>query len=228
VLIALLEDDDSTADLMKTFLAGAGHQVVRYASGRTFREGVPRRAPDLAIVDRMLPDDDGVEVVKWFRAQVDAQTPVLFASALGEESDIVAALDAGADDYFVKPLRREELLARVRALGRRVGAKRAAIACGPVVLDTANRTASVGGLGVALTDREFDVALHLMKNRNRLIPRAELLKEVWRTSAALETRTVDQHVSRVRHKLQLQRASGFRLYAVYNRGYRLEFDGDSK
>ena len=94
MLIALLEDDDSTADLIKAYLTGAGNQVVRYASGRTFREGAARRTPDLAIVDRMLPDDDGVEVVKWFRAAVDAQAPVLFASALGEESDIVAALDA--------------------------------------------------------------------------------------------------------------------------------------
>ena len=98
------------------------------------------------------------------------------------------------------------------------------IAYGPVTLDPANRTATLRGERVALTDREFDVAAYLLKNQRRLITRVELLRQVWRTSAALETRTVDTHVSRVRQKLQLQRANGFRLDAVYNHGYRLEYE----
>lgn len=229
MLIALLEDDESTAGLMKVWLASDDYRVLHYDTGAGFRKGCAARAPDLSIVDRMLPDDDGIEVVKWFRAEVDASAPVLFASALSAEQDIVAALDAGADDYVVKPLRREEVLARVRALGRRTGAgARAVLGCGTVSLDTANRTATLGGQHIGLTDREFDVALYLLKNRGRLIPRAELLKQIWRTSAALETRTVDTHVSRVRQKLQLQRANGFRLEAVYNHGYRLEYDGDRR
>jgi two-component system, OmpR family, response regulator RegX3 len=228
VLIAILEDDESIAELMKAWLSAAGYRVAHHASGAAFRKATAARTPDLAIVDRMLPDDDGVEIVKWFRAEVDPVAPVLFASALGAEQDIVAALDAGADDYFVKPLRREELLARVRALARRAGAgARNTIACGPVVLDLANRTAMLNGQGAALTDREFEVAAYLLQNRGRLIPRVELLRNVWRTSAALETRTVDTHVSRVRHKLQLLRTNGFRLEAVYNHGYRLEHAGDS-
>lgn len=227
MLIALLEDDDSIAELLKAWLASAGYRVLHYDTGAGFRKGCTARAPDLSIVDRMLPDDDGIEVVKWFRSQVDASAPVLFASALSDEQDIVAALDAGADDYVVKPLRREEILARVRALGRRTGAgSRTMLGCGTVSLDTANRTATLRGQHIGLTDREFDVALYLLKNRGRLISRAELLKQVWRTSAALETRTVDTHVSRVRQKLQLQRANGFRLEAVYNHGYRLEYDDD--
>ena len=225
MLIALLEDDESLAELMTAWLTGAGYLVAHHVSGRTFRDSVARRAPDLAIIDRMLPDDDGIEVTKWFRAEVSSSIPLLFCSALGAEADIVAGLDAGADDYLVKPLRPEELLARVRALGRRRAADtRGVIGCGPVTLDTANRTASLNGKRVSLTDREFEVAVHLMKNRGRLVSRAELLKQVWRTSAALETRTVDTHVSRVRHKLQLLRANGFQLHAVYNRGYRLEHD----
>jgi len=124
-------------------------------------------------------------------------------------------------------LRREELLARVRALGRRTGAvSRGVIDCGPVKLDLGNRSASLNAARVGLTDREFAVAEYLMKNRGRLIPRAELLQQVWRTSAALETRTVDTHVSRVRQKLQLLPENGFRLEAVYNHGYRLEHDSD--
>lgn len=229
MLIALLEDDESIAALLKAWLAGADYRVLHYDTGAAFRKGCAARAPDLSIIDRMLPDDDGIEVVKWFRAEVDAKAPVLFASALGAEQDIVVALDAGADDYVVKPLRHEEVLARVRALARRTGAAgRALLGCGTVSLDITNRSATLRGQPVALTDREFDVALYLLKNRGRLISRAELLKQVWRTSASLETRTVDTHVSRVRQKLQLQRANGFRLEAVYNHGYRLEHDGDRR
>lgn len=229
MLIALLEDDESIAELMKVWLVAAGHRLVHYANGRDFRNGVLGHPPELAIIDRMLPDDDGIEILKWFRAEISPSIPVLFASARGAEADIVATLDAGADDYVVKPLRQEELLARVRALVRRTGAgARDAIGCGPVALDTANRAATLHGARVNLTDREYDVALYLMKNRGRLVPRAELLKQVWRTSALLETRTVDTHVSRVRHKLQLLRANGFTLDAVYNHGYRLQHADDAR
>lgn len=227
MIIALLEDEESIADLVKVWLTGAGYRVQHYATAAAFRQSTAVRLADLAIIDRMLPDGDGVEVVKWFHAEAAPGTPVIFASALDSEQDIVAGLDAGAEDYLVKPLRRDELLARVRVLARRFGkSARTAIVCGGVTLDAANRRASVNGVPVALTDREFEVAAYLLRNRGRLVSRAELLKQVWRTSSALETRTVDTHVSRVRHKLQLRQAHGFQLEAVYNHGYRLRHADD--
>lgn len=227
MIIALLEDEESIADLVRLWLTSAGYRMQHYATVAAFRQSAAVRLADLVIIDRMLPDGDGIDAVKWFHTEVAPGAPVIFASALDSEQDIVAGLDAGAEDYLVKPLRREELLARVRVLARRIGrSPRGAIVCGAVTLDAANRRASVNGMPVALTDREFEVAAYLLRHRGRLVSRAELLKQVWRTSSALETRTVDTHVSRVRHKLQLQPAHGFSLEAVYNHGYRLRHAGD--
>ncbi len=227
MLIAVLEDDRTIASVMRAWFATAGYQITHYASGKAFRSSVPGNPPDLAIIDRMLEDDDGIAVTKWFRAHVSQTTPVLFASSLGAEQDIVDALDAGADDYLVKPLRREELLAKVRSLTRcDARSVRGQVTCGPVALDASNRTAMLHGARVALTDREYEVALFLMTHRGQLITRGELLRHVWRTSAQLATRTVDQHVSRLRHKLQLRRENGFALEAVYNHGYRLTHESD--
>ena len=227
MLIALLEDDESMAALMREWFVRAGYTVVRHGTGEDFRRGVAAQTPDLAVIDRLLRDDDGIDVTRWLRRTQGPDLPILFASALGNEKDIVAALDAGADDYIVKPLRAEELLARVRALTRRfAGRPKGRITCGPVTLDVANRTAFLGGERVALTDREYEVALYLFSHRGELVSRMDLLRSVWRTQAALQTRTVDQHVSRLRQKLRLRPESGFRLETVYNHGYRLSHAGD--
>ena len=227
MLIALLEDEESMAALMREWFSRAGYSVMHYPSGQAFRRGVAAQAPELAVIDRVLPDDDGIEVTRWLRRTQGPDLPILFASGLGHEGDIVAALDAGADDYIVKPLRAAELLARIRALTRRfAGRPRGRIACGPVTLDASNRTAFLHGERVPLTDREYEVALYLFTHRGELVSRLDLLRSVWRTTAALQTRTVDQHVSRLRQKLQLRPEAGFRLETVYNHGYRLTHASD--
>src|SRR5262245_8455317 len=117
--IALLEDDLSQAAIVQRWLVDAGMECFHCASGKAFRACMTPGAADMAIIDWMLPDDDGLRVLAWLREKFGDTLPVMFATARGEEEALVTALDQGADDYLIKPLRRAELLARVNALGRR-------------------------------------------------------------------------------------------------------------
>jgi DNA-binding response OmpR family regulator len=151
--------------------------------------------------------------------------PVLFTTARDAEADIVAALKAGADDYLVKPLRKQELLARVEALGRRARPKpRAAehLRVGEFEVDVDRRIVTRGGAEMDLTQKDFDLAVFLVRNVGNLVSRGHILESVWGRTSDLNTRTVDTHVSRLRSKLGLVPENGWKLTAVYQHGYRLE------
>ena len=150
----------------------------------------------------------------------------MFTTTRAEESALVQALDRGADDYLIKPLRRSETLARINALMRRgASAKPASVLrLGAIVIDNDRHVTTVKGAPVDLTDRELELALYMLRNHGRLLTRQELLENVWKTNPDVITRTVDTHVSRLRTKLALTPENGFDLTTVYHKGYRLEFD----
>lgn len=224
--LALLEDDIDQAQALIGWLQGAGHQVQHFARLQACRQALRRESFDILILDWGLPDGNGIDLLAWLRDQDRGRhEPVIFTTARNSEADTVAALDAGADDYLVKPVRRLELLSRLDALWRRAGsAPTAALALEhpPYRFDLEARRCEFAGEPVDLTEKEFAVAVFFFRNLGNLISRSHLLEAVWGLGAEVSTRTVDTHVSRLRVKLALRPENGYRLAAVYNFGYRLE------
>lgn len=221
--IALLEDDTFQAEALTVWLEAADHQVSVRHDCAGFRAALAEADFDLAILDWVLPDGSGLEVLDWLRAERGDAMPVLFITQRDREEDVVTALEHGADDYMAKPVKPLELLARVTALARRAQARTGQVLeFGPYRIDTASRTLYRDQDRIDLTHKEFDLALYLFRNLGRLISRARLLEAVWGTKAELNTRTVDTHVSRLRNKLGLAPERGWKLGAVYQHGYRLE------
>ena len=223
--IALLEDDPAQSDIVRLWLSGAGHICHSFDRSREFMRVLSHDSFDLLVLDWELPDVNGDEVLAWARANGHESVPVLFTTARDEEQDIVTALKAGADDYLVKPLRKEELLARINALARRSGGRaspRAGFRVGEFEIDPDRRLVTRHGATIDLTQKDFDLATFLFRNVGNLVSRGHILETVWGRSPELNTRTVDTHVSRLRTKLGLLPENGWRLTAIYQHGYRLE------
>lgn len=223
--IAILEDDTALLELYQVWLGSGGHSCKCYENGQDFIKAINRETFDLAILDWELPDISGAEVLKHLRQQVDWQMPVLFATNRDNESDIVFALRSGADDYMIKPVKQQELLARIDAIARRTGlgnANNETINTEPYHFNPSDLTASYDDKTVTLTRKEFDLALFLFKNKGRLLSRGHIMESVWGQSVELNTRTVDTHVSSVRQKIEIGPERGWRLASVYGHGYRLE------
>jgi DNA-binding response OmpR family regulator len=230
--VALLEDDSDQAQLMALWLEAAGHDCQTFGLARDFMRALARESFDILIIDWMLPDINGDEVVSWVRQNLDWPVPVLFVTQRDSEQDVVRALELGADDYMAKPAKRFELVARVNALGRRAQHARideGTLQFGSYEMDLSTHTLRRGGEEVELTNKEFDLALFLFRNNGRVLSRGHILESVWGSTSELNTRTVDTHISRLRRKLDLSEINGWRLRAVYQHGYRLEpVDRDSR
>ena len=225
--IAILEDDPDQLALLKRWITEDGHDVHGYESGRETMKQAGRESFDLFMLDWQVPDVSGAEVLKWLRANVSKTVPVLFVTVRDSEQDIVFALENGADDYMVKPVRRQELLARVRALLRRAYPieEQKQLSFPPFEIDIQRSEVRKNGAKVDLTPKEFELTVTLFRNIGRLMSRGHLQETVWGRSGDLATRTVDTHVSQVRKKLDLRPESGYRVVPVYNYGYRLEKTG---
>ncbi len=222
--IGYLEDEYSQSELVKSWLMGEGFSVTHASTGRGFISLLADNPVDLLILDWQLPDMEGVEVLCSVRDQLNSDVPVVFATQRDAESDIITALEAGADDYLVKPLNKGELLARLNALARRSGMStgESRIRLGPIVLDTVSQTITSNGHPVKLTPKDYQLACCMLKNEGKLLSRDYLLREVWGIDASLNTRTVDVHVSRIRRSLNIGPEIGYCIKTVYQHGYRLE------
>lgn len=168
----------------------------------------------------------GLETIAWARENLPSRPPVLLLTSRSAEADVVTGLNAGADDYVVKPVQPEVLLARVNALLRRSYPDRPAGGLetfGDYGFNLPAETVTVGGEVLSLTAKEFGLALLLFRNTHRALSRSHILEAVWGRNPNLPTRTLDVHISRIRAKLNLRPANGFRLVPVYSYGYRLEW-----
>ncbi|HET9049727.1 MAG TPA: response regulator transcription factor [Chiayiivirga sp.] len=222
--IGLLEDDDDLSQLLSLWLDEAGYGVRVYPNAAEFRRKQGATSADLLILDWNLPGESGLSILRSLR-EADSQIPVLFLTARDTQQDIVAGLRAGADDYVSKPASQGELLARVAALLRRTQPRAEAAELDgvePYVIDLNRRRFELEGSEVVLTEREFDLALFLFRRHGRVVSREMLLESIWNIRGDVATRTVDTHISRLRKKLSLDGAHGWRLNGVYQHGYRLE------
>ena len=223
--IALLEDDPDQIALLSTWLTRLEGSVETFTNGQSLLATLKKQHFDLFLLDWELPDITGIKVLSWIRANLDWAVPVIFLTLRDRESDIVHALEKGADDYLVKPLSEALTLARIKNVIRRTGQgpeKESEIKAPPYDFDLTSRVATLDGHPVALTQREFRLACYLFSNASRVLSRETLLKDVWDIDADLNTRTVDTHISRLRTKLSLGPENGWLLHSIYQFGYRLE------
>lgn len=224
--IALLEDEPIVAELMSRWLAEQDHHVSAYARGDVLINALRRDTYDLLLLDWMVPDIDGEQVLEWVRAHIDWPIPVIFTTLRDDEEDIARILTQGADDYLVKPVRRRELLARIFAVARRTQLQPPSghlLQFPPFAIDTLERSVRFADRKVQLTQKELDLACFLFHNAGRVLSRDHILESVWGHRPGLNTRTVDTHVSRLRSKLGLDAHSAWCLSAIYHHGYRLEY-----
>lgn len=222
--IAILEDDPDQLALLQRLLGEDGHDLHGFTSGKELTKTASRESYDLFVLDWQVPDLAGPEVVKWIRGHLSKTVPVLFVTVRDSEQVIVRALESGADDYMVKPVRRQEVLARVHALLRRAYAReeQTLLAFPPFEIDLQRGEVRREGRSIALTPKELELSAALFRNFGRLSSRGHLMELGWGHSGGLFTRTVDTHVSQVRNRLDLRPESGYRVVPIYNYGYRLE------
>jgi DNA-binding response OmpR family regulator len=225
--VLVVDDDLTIAEVVGDYLRDAGLETRHAADGLTALSVAQQWAPDLVVLDRMLPGIDGLEVCRRLRAAQGSQppVPVIMLTALGEESDRVAGLETGADDYVTKPFSPRELALRVQAVLRRASAPQGPppepFRSGRFEVDVAARRIRRDGQDVALTVREFDLLAFFLRHPGRAFTRAELLAQVWGWSYG-DLSTVTVCVRRIREKTEDEPASPLHLQTVWGVGYRWE------
>jgi DNA-binding response OmpR family regulator len=224
--VLVVDDDATVSDVVRRYLERDGFTVGLAADGLDALHAFAEHRPDLVVLDLMLPGIDGLEVCRRMRAAAP-DLPVVMLTALGEESDRVLGLEIGADDYVTKPFSPRELVLRVRSVLRRTvppttSPSAETLADGELAVDTARRIVRLRGAEIALTVREFDLLVFLMRHPGRVFRRAELLEQVWGWTFGDQS-TVTVHMRRLREKIEDDPAEPTRILTVWGVGYRYEY-----
>ncbi len=219
--VLIVEDEPAIAELIAVNLRHNGFMPIWSEDGESAQRELDAVLPDVILLDWMLPGQSGLTLARKWRADARSKTvPILMLTARGDEPDKVAGLDAGADDYIVKPFSTQELLARIRAVLRRRAPEQSVetVSIAGLVLDTATHRVTWQGQSLKIGPTEFKLLNYLMKHAERVHSRAQLLDKVWGDHVFIEERTVDVHVKRLREALG---AAGVMVETVRGAGYRL-------
>ncbi|MFI0357761.1 response regulator [Actinomadura sp. 9N407] len=223
--VLVVDDDPTVAEVVARYLTRDGHEVTCVADGLQALRDARARPPDLVVLDLMLPGMDGLEVCR--RLRETSAVPIVMLTALGAETDRLVGLETGADDYVTKPFSPRELALRVRSVLRRArgslvpAASGAPLRDGDLVVDVQAHEAEIGAERLALTTREFDLLVFLLRHPRQAFTRDQLLERVWGWSFG-DSSTVTVHVRRLREKIEADAAAPRRLVTVWGVGYRYE------
>jgi len=225
--ILVMEDEDALATLLQYNLEKEGYDVVVAADGEEGLVQIDERQPDLVLLDWMLPKVSGIEVCRRIRGRPETRNlPIFLLTARGEESDRVRGLDTGADDYLTKPFSMTELIARIRAVLRRIrpGLADDRVGHGDILIDRVAHRVKRAGKEVHLGPTEFRLLDHFMRHPGRVFSREQLLDAVWGSDVYVEARTVDVHVGRLRKALNVEESAN-PIRTVRSAGYSLDLEG---
>lgn len=220
-MIYCVDDDNTIRDIEVYALEQIGFCARGFSDYHSLFEALQSEIPDLIILDIMLPEIDGIEILKMLRAdEAYKEIPVIMATAKGTEIDKISGLNLGADDYLVKPFGVMEMVARIKAVLRRtVKDENTSITVGEITLNEREHTVAVNGENIKLTHKEFEMLALFMKNKNIVFNRERLMSEVWGSDYMGESRTIDMHIKTLRKKLG---KAGGQIKTVIGVGYRLE------
>ncbi|MBP5595659.1 MAG: response regulator transcription factor [Pseudobutyrivibrio sp.] len=220
-LIYIVEDDENIREIEEFALENAGFSVNSFSDAASFFASLERKLPDLVLLDIMLPDENGNDILTNIRAsEITQSIPVIMVTAKTTELDLARGLEIGADDYIKKPFSVVELTSRVKALLRRTSSDgKQIIRIDELVLDDGKHTVSLGDSPVELTFKEYELLKYLLMNRGLVLKRAQIMDKIWGMDYELESRTLDMHIKSLRAKL---RNYGDRILTVRNVGYKFE------
>ena len=224
-LIAVVEDEPSISEVVSLYLKRAGYQVQLFADGLAAQAAFSRQIPDLIILDVMLPGMDGFSLTRSLRDR--SNVPIILLTSRREESDRIAGLELGADDYVVKPFSPQELVSRVRAVLRRISKEEKSQPDAPVSfpnlsMDPQTRVVVAHGQEISLTAKEFELLYHFIRHPHQVFSRDQLLEAIWGLSDYIDSSTVTVHIRRLREKIETDPSIPAHLQTVWGVGYKFE------